>query len=86
LQVVQQAHQAQGEPEEMKLPDQMLADLRRHARRIMRGEGSDIKAEACHMSLEFQELDRWLSDGGYLPTSWAVKPKSSEPESTEPCQ
>lgn len=50
-------------------PDEVLHRLRMEAQGILRGEESSPAA----MAEAFEALDQWLSNGGFLPSDWAVK-------------
>jgi len=50
-------------------PETALKEIRECVR--LAAEGIDVRHNERNLRWKFQELDAWLSNGGFLPTAWA---------------
>jgi hypothetical protein len=55
-------------------PDETLKEIRRLSAivrdRCDRGEDPDVDGSAAELAEAVQNLDEWLSKGGFLPAAW----------------
>lgn len=51
-------------------PDEKLAEMRNLVARAKAGK--DVRRVERELRWAFEELDEWLSKGGFLPSAWTV--------------
>lgn len=55
---------------DMDIPDSPLAEIRAHVIEYRAGKVDDHKDVLDCIVEQFEELDKWLSDGNTLPSAW----------------
>ena len=57
-------------------PNATLAEIRQLVQAV--ADGDTTNEDALALAAKFDELDEWLSTGGFIPKSWDTLPSESK--------